>query len=146
MWEKFLFYGLPGLLLLSTVLLVLIRVNRQLSSEITRRVELEQELRSSEYHYRGLIEGLSAIAWEANAADFCYNYVSPQAEHLLGYPLRQWKEAGFWRSIVHPQDLPATEAFCERETASGNDHSIDYRVISADGRTLWVRDIVSLIR
>lgn len=146
MWEKFLLYGLPGLLLLSTVLVIVIRVNRQLSSEITRRVELELELRSSEYHYRGLIEGLSAIAWEANTADYTYNYVSPQAEHLLGYPLRQWKEPGFWRSIVHPKDLPRTEAFCQRETASGKDHTIDYRVVSANGRTLWVRDIVSLIR
>lgn len=144
--ESFLLYGLPGLLLLSTVLLIVVRVNRQLSSEITRRMQLEQELRSSEYHYRGLVESLSAVAWEANPEDFSYNYVSPQAERLLGYPLERWMEPGFWRSIVHPLDLNRTEAICNRETSTGNDHSVDYRVISADGRTLWIRDIVSLIR
>ncbi len=144
--ESFLLYGLPGLLLLCTVLIIVIRVNRQLSSEITRRMELEQQLRSSEYHYRGMVESLSAIAWEANPEDYQYNYVSPQAENLLGYPLHQWKEPGFWQSIVHPQDLQKTEAFCRQAASSGNDHSVDYRVISASGRTLWVRDIVSLIR
>ncbi|RMQ96566.1 Diguanylate cye/phosphodiesterase, partial [Pseudomonas savastanoi pv. glycinea] len=144
--ESFLVYGLPGLLLLSTVLIIVIRVNRQLSSEITRRMELEQQLRSSEYHYRGMVESLSAIAWEANPEDYCYNYVSPQAESLLGYPLHKWKELGFWQSIVHPQDLQKTEALCRQAASRGNDHSVDYRVISADGRTLWVRDIVSLIK
>jgi diguanylate cyclase (GGDEF)-like protein/PAS domain S-box-containing protein len=144
-WRDFLLYGLPGLLLLSTILAVVVRINRRLSSEISRRVALEQELRSSEYHYRGMIESLSAIAWEANTHDYSYNYVSPHAENLLGYPLHQWRRPGFWRSIVHPADLECAEGFCARETALGNDHSLDYRVISADGRVLWVRDIVSLI-
>lgn len=144
-WKDFLLYGLPGLLLLSTILAVVVRINRRLSSEISRRVALEQELRSSEYHYRGMIESLSAIAWEANTHDYSYNYVSPHAESLLGYPLHQWRRPGFWRSIVHPSDLEYADGLCARETALGNDHSLDYRVISADGRIVWVRDIVSLI-
>ncbi len=144
-WQDFVLYGLPGLLLLSTVLAVVVRINWRLSSEIARRVALERELRSSEYHYRGLIESLSAIAWESNTRDYSYNYVSPHAENLLGYPLHHWRRPGFWRSIVHPADLAWAEAYCDRETALGNDHSLDYRVISADGGVLWIRDIVSLI-
>ncbi|KHL73831.1 diguanylate cyclase, partial [Pseudomonas putida] len=69
-WNDMLMYGLPGVLLLIAILAVVIRINRRLSSEISRRIALEQELRSSEYHYRGLIESLSAIAWEADANDF----------------------------------------------------------------------------
>jgi len=144
-WRDFVLYGLPGLLLLSTVLAVMVRINRRLSSEISRRVALEQELRSSEYHYRGMIESLSAIAWEANTHDFSYSYVSPHAENLLGYPLHQWRRHGFWRGIVHPADVDRAEGFCHQEIAQGNDHSLDYRVIAADGRVVWVRDIVSLI-
>ncbi len=84
-WRDMLLYGLPAVLLLVAILAVVIRINRRLSSEISRRIALEQELRSSEYHYRGLIESLSAIAWEADANDFTYRYVSPHAEDLLGY-------------------------------------------------------------
>jgi len=144
-WQDFLLYGLPGLLLLSTILAVVVRINRRLSSEISRRVALEQELRSSEYHYRGMIESLSAIAWEANTQDYSYNYVSPHAENLLGYPLHQWRRSGFWRSIVHPDDLASAQAYCDEQTTLGKDHSLDYRVIHANGQVLWVRDIVSLI-
>ncbi|NWA11769.1 EAL domain-containing protein [Pseudomonas gingeri] len=144
-WPDVLVYGLPGILLLITVLAVVIRINRRLSSEISRRVALEQELRSSEYHYRGLVESLSAIAWESRMSDYTYTYVSPHAEALLGYPLSHWLVPGFWRSIAHPADLIRAQSFCDHETLAGRDHSLDYRVITADGRVLWVRDIVSLI-
>ncbi|MDO4235665.1 bifunctional diguanylate cyclase/phosphodiesterase [Pseudomonas sp.] len=145
-WADLLMYGLPAVLLLSTVLAIVIRINRRLSSEISRRVTLEQQLRSSEYHYRGLVESLSAIAWEASISDFTYSYVSPHAEELLGYPRAHWLIPGFWRNIIHPADLVRAETYCYRETRANRDHSIDYRVITADGRCLWVRDIVSLIK
>ncbi|MET3455346.1 EAL domain-containing protein [Pseudomonas kilonensis] len=145
LWSDLLFYGLPALLLLVGILAVVIRINRRLSSEIARRVELEQELRSSEYHYRGLVESLSAIAWEARVSDFTYSYVSPHAEDLLGYPLSHWLVPGFWRNIIHPADLIRAQSYCDHEVLAGRDHCIDYRVITADGRCLWVRDIVSLI-
>ncbi|SFW35530.1 MULTISPECIES: bifunctional diguanylate cyclase/phosphodiesterase [Pseudomonas] len=145
-WSDLLSYGLPTLLLLVGILAVVIRINRRLSSEIARRVELEQELRSSEYHYRGLVESLSAIAWEARVSDFTYSYVSPHAEDLLGYPLAHWLVPGFWRTIIHPADLIRAQTYCEHEVLAGRDHCIDYRVITADGRCLWVRDIVSLIK
>ncbi|MCP1452810.1 MULTISPECIES: bifunctional diguanylate cyclase/phosphodiesterase [Pseudomonas] len=145
LWSDLLLYGLPALLLLVGILAVVIRINRRLSSEIARRVELEQELRSSEYHYRGLVESLSAIAWEARVSDFTYSYVSPHAEDLLGYPLSHWLIPGFWRNIIHPADLIRAQTYCDHEVLAGRDHCIDYRVITADGRCLWVRDIVSLI-
>ncbi|MFJ4055505.1 EAL domain-containing protein [Pseudomonas sp. NPDC089743] len=144
-WHDMLMYGLPAVLLLIAILAVVIRINRRLSSEISRRIALEQELRSSEYHYRGLIESLSAIAWEADANDFTYSYVSPHAEDLLGYPLHEWLKPGFWRSILHPEDALWAQAYCESETAAGRDHSLDYRVMRADGHSLWVRNIVSMI-
>lgn len=145
LWSDLLLYGLPALVLLVGILAVVIRINRRLSSEIARRVELEQELRSSEYHYRGLVESLSAIAWEARVSDFTYSYVSPHAEDLLGYPLSHWLVPGFWRNIIHPADLIRAQSYCDHEVLAGRDHCIDYRVITADGRCLWVRDIVSLI-
>ncbi|MBC7210806.1 MAG: PAS domain S-box protein, partial [Pseudomonas sp.] len=144
-WHDVLLYGLPAVLVLMAILAVVIRINRRLSSEISRRIALEQELRSSEYHYRGLVESLSAVAWEADANDFSYSYVSPHAEDLLGYPTAQWLKPGFWRSILHPEDALWAQAYCDSETAAGRDHSLDYRVIRADGHTLWVRNIVSMI-
>ena len=145
-WHDMLMYGLPAVLLLVAILAGVIRINRRLTSEISRRIALEQELRSSEYHYRGLVEGLSAIAWEADANDFNYSYVSPHAENLLGFALSEWLRPGFWRSILHPEDALWAMAYCESETAAGRDHTLDYRVIRSDGQTVWVRNIVNMIQ
>lgn len=144
LWHTLMLYVLPGILLLVTVLVIVIRINRRLSSEISRRIALEQELRSSEYHYRGLVESLSAIAWEARLDDYTYTYVSPQAEALLGYPLTDWLTDGFWNRLLHPDDLPKTQAYCDEEISAGRDHSVDYRVITAQGETLWLKDIISI--
>ncbi len=144
LWNDALMYGLPAILLLMAILTAVIRINRRLSSEISRRIALEQELRSSEYHYRSLIESLSAIAWEADAIDFTFTYVSPHAEGLLGYALNEWLKPGFWRDILHPEDAQWALAFYKDGTA-GRDHSLEYRVIRADGHCLWVRTIVSMI-
>ncbi len=143
-WHTLLTYALPGVLLLMTVLIVVIRINRRLSSEISRRIALEQALRSSEYHYRGLIESLCAISWEVRLDNYNYSYVSPQAGALLGYPLSDWLLEGFRSRLVHPDDLPWVHAYCDEEISSGRDHSVDYRVITAHRKTLWIRDIVSI--
>jgi diguanylate cyclase (GGDEF)-like protein/PAS domain S-box-containing protein len=145
LWSDVMVYGLPAIIVLLAVAGILMRINRRLSSEISQRIALEQELRTSEYHYRGLIESLSAIAWEASPHDYRYSYVSPQAEDLLGYPLEKWGHSGFWRSVLHPLDALWVPAYCDVETAAGRDHSVDYRIIAADGRSVWIRDSVSLI-
>ena len=144
-WRDMLSYGVPILAIALLILAGLWRINRRLSSEIARRVALEQELRSSEYHYRGLVESLSAVAWEADANDFGYTYVAPQAEQLLGYAVSDWLRPGFWRSILHPEDALWAQAYCESQATARRGHTLDYRVLRADGTVLWVRDIVSLI-
>lgn len=143
-WRTLLLYGLPAIVLLMIILTIVILTNRRLSSEISRRISLEQKLRSSEHHYKGLVESLSAVAWEARPDDDAYTYVSPQAEALLGYPIADWFKQGFWKRIMHPDDLPTIKAFSHKETFAQRDHSVDYRVITADGRTLWLRNIVSI--
>ncbi|WP_417663164.1 bifunctional diguanylate cyclase/phosphodiesterase [Pseudomonas sp.] len=143
-WREVLIYGLPFLAALLAILLSVVISNRRLNSEANRRRLVEQELRTSEHHYRGLVENLSAITWESTADSLCYTYVSSHAEKLLGYPLDNWKKSGFWQSILHPEDAAETISFTTTETAAGRDHSLDYRMLAKDGHVVWVRDIVTL--
>ncbi|SFP06528.1 EAL domain-containing protein [Pseudomonas borbori] len=145
-WRELLLYGLPGLLALCAVIAVILRINRRLHTEMLARSLLEQELRNSEQHYRSLVENLSAIAWEARLDDYIFTYVSQHAEKLLGYPLTDWQRPGFWLSILHPDDAQQAMEYCLRESTAGRDHSLDYRMYAADGRVLWIRDIVTLTR
>ncbi len=138
-WRSLL-YGLPAIL----ILLMALRINTRMRAEINRSNQLQQTLSAREAHYRSLVESLSAITWEATPDDFTYTYVSPQAEVLLGYPLDDWKQPGFWQRCVHPADLERAEAFCRQESTAGRSHSLDYRMQTADGRQVWIRDIVTL--
>jgi diguanylate cyclase (GGDEF)-like protein/PAS domain S-box-containing protein len=144
-WRKTLMVAGPGLAILLLVLIAVVAVNRRLSSEISRRSALEQALRSSEQHFRSLVECLSAVTWEANRDDFSYTYVSPHAEKLFGYPLSAWHDPDFWANALHPEDRERTLSYCRQETDAGRDHTIDYRMYAADGRLIWVHDIVTLI-
>nr|WP_298144467.1 EAL domain-containing protein [uncultured Pseudomonas sp.] len=143
-WPTLLLYGVPALLVLIAIIGAVVRINRRLSAEIATRTALEDGLRHSEHHYRSLVENLSAIAWEAQPTDFTFTYVSQHAEKLLGYPLADWRQPGFWLSALHPEDTQQAVDFRQRETAAGRNHSLDYRMLTADGRTLWIRDIVTL--
>ncbi|WP_236214600.1 bifunctional diguanylate cyclase/phosphodiesterase [Metapseudomonas otitidis] len=144
-WTDQLIYVIPALLGALLVLVLVLRINRRLRGEMNRRALLEEELRNSEQHYRGLVESLNAIAWEMNLDDYCFTYVSPHAERLLGYPLDEWKQPGFWQRTLHPEDAERAFCYCQQETQAGRDHSFDYRMLAADGRILWIRDIVTLI-
>jgi diguanylate cyclase (GGDEF)-like protein/PAS domain S-box-containing protein len=94
---------------------------------------------------RNLIEGIDAIVWEADITTKQFTFVSPQALKMLGYPLERWiHEPNFWRDIILPEDRESVIGFCMQEIAAGRDHEIEYRVLAADGQTLWVHERVSV--
>ena len=108
--------------------------------EIDRlRAELEEEKR----RYRGLVDQLDAIFWEADAISFEFTYVSPRAEAILGYPMERWlHEPGFWVTILHPEDRDWVVERCQVATSEGRDNDFEYRALAADGRVVWLRDMV----
>lgn len=91
-----------------------------------------------------LLSALPAIAWSANARTFRFNYVNSAAEKILGYPEERWlNEPDFWVSHLHPDDRHVAR-FCHNETLACRDHELVYRMIAADGRTVWLRDYVNV--
>ena len=97
--------------------------------------------------YAALVNSLGGIVWEADGRTFHFYFVSPQAEKILGYPVRRWlDEPDFWRTHTHPDDIAWCAAFCADATARGRDHEFEYRMIAADGRVVWLRDVVTVVR
>jgi len=143
-WRSLLLFGLPGLLAALLIIFSILRINHRLRSEMHNREQLENELRNSERHYRGLVESLNAVAWQMDPSNLRYTYVAPQAEKLLGYPAHDWLTLGFVERVLHPEDARGAIDYCRSETQAGRDHSMDYRMLAADGREVWVRDIVTL--
>lgn len=104
------------------------------------------ELEASEARFRSLVQELDAVFWECDATTFQFSFVSQRAEKLLGYPTHKWRQPGFWASILHPDDQHWALTFCAECTKEGRDHAFEYRMTAADGRTLWFRDVVYVLR
>ena len=96
--------------------------------------------------YRELIDCVKAIVWQGSAETFQFTFISRYAETLLGYPAQRWiDEPAFWKDHIHPDDRDWALAFCAKATSEKQSHEFDYRMIAADGRTVWLRDLVHVI-
>lgn len=111
-------------------------------AEQNARAESEAEAE----RFRSLVQELDAIFWEADPVSFDFSFVSQRAEAVLGYPVDRWREPGFWSSILHPEDRSWAVGFCVECTRDGEDHAFEYRAVAADGRTVWLRDVVYVVR
>ncbi|MGH7849812.1 MAG: PAS domain S-box protein, partial [Thermodesulfobacteriota bacterium] len=114
--------------------------------DITERKKAEEELSLSKQNYEALVNTVEGIVWEANINPLSFTFVSKQAERMLGYPSEEWVNRNqIWFEKVHPEDRDRVFEYCTTETTKKRDHVIEYRIIAADGRTVWLRDIVSVI-
>ncbi|MFY0567452.1 PAS domain-containing protein [Archangium lansingense] len=117
-----------------------------IATDVTDFAQVVREFNRAQQEHSELIDNIDGIVWEANASDVRFTLVSKQAERLLGYPTQRWlDEPDFWVSHLHPDDRKWAPAFCVKATAEGRPHEFEYRMIAADGRTVWLRDIVSVI-
>ena len=99
-----------------------------------------------ENRYHDLVGSIHAIVWRGDSKTFRFTFVSPQAETILGYPVRRWiEEPTFWQDRIVPEDRERVLASCAEATRQGLSHRFDYRMVAADGRIVWLRDYVNVI-
>jgi len=114
--------------------------------DISQRKAAEEELERQRELYARLVESTSAILWEADPRTFAYTFVSGMSEALLGYTPEEWTgDPQFWPQHMHPEDREWAPGFCAGATANLENHTFDYRMIARDGRTVWLRDIVTVV-
>jgi len=115
--------------------------------DVAEEERLRAEAHAHEQRFHDLVQGLDAIVWEADAATLAFTFVSRRAEAILGYPVERWlAEPGFWAGLIHPEDREQTLALYREATAQGRDHAFEYRAVAADGRVVWLQDIVHVVR
>ncbi|MFG0331739.1 MAG: PAS domain S-box protein, partial [Maioricimonas sp. JB049] len=122
-------------------------VNAELERDalIAREVEARRAAEIAEERYRDLVDGVDAIVWEADARTWKFNFVSQRAERILGYPVERWlNDPTFWPDIIHPDDRDVTVRTRREACDRDENHDFEYRAVTADGRTVWLRDLVYL--
>lgn len=110
------------------------------------------ELREAEEKYRRLVEQLPAVTYidevpDDDPTDLSPVYISPQLQRLLGYLPEEWiRDPDLWDKVTHPDDIEAAESAARRAFEGGTPLRIEYRMITREGRTVWVREEASLFR
>ena len=105
---------------------------------------VNEQLRVDEIRRQRLLDATNIIPWEADAQTWLFTYIGHQVETLLGYPAEQWYEKDFWVSHLHPADRDFAIKFCETSSKTLTDFEFEYRMIAADGRTVWLNDVVNV--
>ena len=101
----------------------------------------------AEAMYRSLVDSLPGVTYSESLDHGKTLSVSPQIEDLLGYTQEEWTgNPRTWTDAVHPDDRERVEASCAEANATGEAWRVEYRMITRDGRVVWVRDIATLVR
>jgi len=114
------------------------------SVDITEQRNAEREVARREEAVSTLINALDGIVWEADAKTLQFQFVSRQAERILGFPVEDCLQPGFWVSRLHPADAQRCIAFCTNAAARHQDYNLEYRMLARDGRVVWVHDFVTV--
>jgi PAS domain S-box-containing protein len=93
-----------------------------------------------------LLDAAGAIPWEADPHTWRFTEVGKRVVKLLGYPLEQWREPDFWVQRIHPDDRECVIQRRREALASEHDTAFEYRMRAADGRLLWLRQVVTATR
>ena len=111
-------------------------------NEMLSRIESQDAALSlSQQKMSALIHSIDGIVWERTPDTFQFTFISRQSEDILGYAPQTWLEQpDFWAKKLHPQDAAKAIETGRGMATAGEPYSFEYRVIAADGRTVWIRE------
>jgi PAS domain S-box-containing protein len=124
-----------------------------LAGAITRD-RVQSAIRESEARYRQLVERVPAAVYIAEPGPAgAWTYVSAQIERMLGWPAEEWiSDPTLWERLIHPHDRARVVNREIDEARAAGEGSVDqgtltseYRMLSRDGRVVWVRDEASFL-
>jgi PAS domain S-box-containing protein len=108
------------------------------------------ELREAEVRYRALVEQIPAITYtetedETSPIGYRDVYISPQAEHILGYTPFEWQaDPELWIRAMHPDDRDRVVQD-DRASLQTGTFTSEYRMIARDGRVVWFQDEANVV-
>lgn len=119
------------------------RHSRHLVSDPKARAESK----ASEQSLHELVEELGVIIWEAAPPALQFSFVSRRAGPSWASAWRNgFKDPTFWFNHIPPEDRERIVALWRAVLSEGRDHDFECRMLAADGRQIWLRNIVHVIR
>lgn len=116
-----------------------------LAQDVTLEKLAEQTLKQLEQKHQTIVDSIPGIVWEADPQTFQVKFINPYVEQMLGYPQSQWFEPDSWINHLHPEERQWLPPYQRLLIEQCRDASLEYRMIAADGRIVWLYDNVRVI-
>jgi diguanylate cyclase (GGDEF)-like protein/PAS domain S-box-containing protein len=136
-------------------LLQLWRFSSRLHAALDQATSAEHSRADSETRYGALVDRLAGVVYmSSSGADAPTYYVSPQIEAMMGYTPEEWLAGsdewipgyGLWASRIHADDRERVLVERADRLTVADSHTWEYRLLTKDGRELWVRDDKTVVQ
>jgi PAS domain S-box-containing protein len=113
---------------------------------LLRMRRTQSALRDSEERFRQLTENIEDVFWMFSVPARALEYVSPAYPAIWGRSADSLeREPGSWMDAVHPDDRAYVEALW-RGVQEHPHYEAEFRIVSKEGATRWVRDRLFPVR
>ena len=105
------------------------------NTDITERINIEQELKESEARFRMFADSMPQIVWAANASGRL-TYINKAFYTYTGLPVSDNIEEE-WISIIHPEERDATMEQWDLCVANAREFNFEHRFMRHNGEYRW---------
>lgn len=117
------------------------------TQDISERVTALSKLEESEKKLNELINSIDGIVWEFNQENGKFSFISDKVEAILGYSKDEIIFNNlFWEEHISPDDQKEVLTKIKALNGKNNYLDIEYRMISANGKMIWVRGIMNYVK
>jgi PAS domain S-box-containing protein len=117
------------------------RLTESFNEMLSRIQSQDAALSLSQQKMEALINSIDGIVWERTPDRIRFTFISRQSKDILGYEPQAWlAKPNFWEEKLQPQDAAKAIQTGHDLAARRQPYSYEYRMIAADGRTVWIRE------
>ena len=115
--------------------------------DVSDQVEARRRVDAAEERFRSLVEELPVVVYTDDVDDVSTAlYLSPGYEALTGFSVQErLAEPDLWTRMLHPDDRAWVLRESERTNRTGEPFDVEYRIVTRDGRTVWLHDRAVLV-
>jgi PAS domain S-box-containing protein len=107
----------------------------------------QDEILESESRLKMMMESGRIVPYAKAGPHFLdYTYVGERAVTMFGHAMAEWEKPRAWITFIHPGDRDRMKRLAAAELRPNEDHEWEYRIVNADGRVIWVRDLFRVDR
>ncbi len=114
--------------------------------DITAQKDAERKAAEAEERLQRVAEDAPYVTYaltveQADPTGVSVEFLSRQIESVIGYPATEWNHDPLrWIEFVHPDDRDRAMAHMTTCWRSGAPWVFEYRMITAEGKVVWLRD------